>query len=272
MTGLRRCLAAWLLDANRALARRVPESVVGRARALVFAPHPDDEVLGCGGVLALKARAGTPVKVVVMTDGRASHAKFIDPEQLVSMRRAEAEEAGRRLGLPGCYEFLGFEDQRLSQFREPACERVAELIRDFSPQEIFLPHRREQIGDHVETNRIVRRAVAEVGRPVVLFEYPVWLWNAWPWTPNRWRQDGQLVLRTWAALLDVMAIVLTCRTRCDIGSSADAKRAALAAYRSQMERCEGNPRWPVLQDVSSGEFLRCFERREEIFRRTHFNA
>lgn len=270
MTGLRRSLAALLLGMNRLVARTVCEAQASRASALVFAPHPDDEVLGCGGVLALKARAGTPVKVVVMTDGRTSHAKHIDAEELVRMRRAEAEEAGHRLGISEPYEFLDFEDHRLSQFREAACARVAELVRQFAPQEIYLPHRRDQISDHVETNLIVRRAVARVGRPVALLEYPVWLWNAWPWTPNRWRHDGAFLRRTSATLLDVVAIVFACRMRCDIGSTADAKRAALAAYRSQMERPDDNPRWAVLEDVSSGEFLRCFERREELFQRTDY--
>ena len=38
-------------------------------RVLVFAPHPDDETIGCGGSLALHAKAGDPVKVVILTDG-----------------------------------------------------------------------------------------------------------------------------------------------------------------------------------------------------------
>ena len=270
MTGLRRLLATWLLGVNRLIAQTVPESVISRRSALVFAPHPDDEVLGCGGVIALKARAGTPVKVVVMTDGRTSHAKHIEAGELVRMRRAEAEEAGRRLGIPECYEFLDFEDHRLSQSSDAACARVAELVRTFAPQEIYVPHRPDQISDHVETNRIVRCALAQVGRPVVLLEYPVWLWNAWPWTPNLYRHDGGVVRRASAVLLDILAIVIACRTRCEISDCVDAKRAALAAYRSQVERVDDNPRWAVLGDVSSGEFLRCFERSEEVFQRTEY--
>ena len=38
---------------------------------VVFAPHPDDEVFGCGGALALHARAGVSVHVVLLTEGEA---------------------------------------------------------------------------------------------------------------------------------------------------------------------------------------------------------
>jgi hypothetical protein len=48
------------------------------------------------------------------------------------------------------------------------------------------------------------------------------------------------------------------------------KLAALAAYRSQTQRLNGNPRWPVLSDVAGGEFLRRFESGIEIFRRTNY--
>jgi hypothetical protein len=48
------------------------------------------------------------------------------------------------------------------------------------------------------------------------------------------------------------------------------KLAALAAYRSQTQRLNENPRWPVLSDVAGGEFLRRFESGIEIFRRTNY--
>lgn len=268
--GLRQLLARGLLALNHGLFPTVSPSTAGKTSALVFAPHPDDEVLGCGGVLAIKAQAGMRVKVVVMTDGRTSHGKHIDASELAAIRRAEAEEAGQILGVSSGYEFLEIEDHRLARHRESALSRVVDIIQEFRPEEIFVPHRRDLISDHVETSRIVRRAVEQVGRPVVLLEYPIWLWNGWPWTANRWRHEGGLLTRTSATIRDIAEVALVCRARFDIGGVKDTKRAALNAYRSQMQRLNGNPGWAVLSDVASGEFLKRFQSDVEMFRRTDY--
>lgn len=270
MQKLRRLLADGLLMANRVLSSDWLSRRLRNGRSLVFAPHPDDEVLGCGGVIALKAQAGARVKVVVMTDGRASHRALIAENELVRIRRAEAQEAGRQLGADVDYAFLDFEDHRLARDCDAACDQVVEIIEQFDPDEIFLPHRRDGIIDHVETNRIVRRAVDRVGRPVALLEYPVWLWNGWPWTESGARGASGKVRGALETMRDVAEIVLACRTRIDVGSMQHRKLAALAAYRSQTQRLNGNPRWPVLSDVAGGEFLRRFESGIEIFRRTNY--
>jgi LmbE family N-acetylglucosaminyl deacetylase len=268
MIGARGAFAASLLLLNRAIARNLSATAISGAATIVFAPHPDDEVLGCGGVLALKAEAGTRAKVVVMTDGRRSHSNCIDAANLVQIRRTEAEEAGKRLGISLPYEFLDFEDHRLSDHRESAFWRVVDVIRGFEADEIYVPHARDLISDHVETNFIVRRAIEYTCRPVVLMEYPVWLWNVWPWSPHSRRHHGRFHARTLASLADLLAIVIGCRARCDIRSVTQVKSSALAAYRSQMERLNGSPRWAILADVSSGDFLRNFQRRSELFHRT----
>lgn len=268
----RRWLAETLLTVNRLVSSDRLSRRRHDASVLVFAPHPDDEVLGCGGVISLKVEAGARVKVVVMTDGRASHRSYIAEDELVRIRRAEAEEASRRLGLDAKYEFLDFEDHRLGDYRDAACDRVVEIIDRFRPDEIYLPHRRDMLSDHVETNHIVRRAVDRVDRPVVLLEYPVWLWNGWPWTRGDAYPAPGRVQRALGTMRDVAEIMLMCRTRVDVSGVLHRKLAALAAYRSQIQRLNGDPRWPVLSDVAEGEFLRCFETGFEIFRRTNHRS
>jgi LmbE family N-acetylglucosaminyl deacetylase len=207
-----------------------------------------------------------------MTDGRASHKSLIDADELVRMRRAEAEAAGRELGVAARYVFLDFEDHGLAEHRASACDRVAEIIEQFGPDEIYVPSRRDGISDHVETNRIVRRAVERLGRPVTLLEYPVWLWNGWPWTGDSGRRQGSIVRGGLRIARDVAEIALACRARVDVGAVLDRKRAALAVYKSQLERLDGDPRWPVLADVAGGEFLRRFETGVELFRRAEFRG
>ena len=263
----RRILVDGLLAVNKMVSSARLSRRVRKTSALVFAPHPDDEVLGCGGTIVLKVQASTRVKVIVMTDGRASHRGLIAEDDLVSMRRAEAQDAARRLGLTDAdYVFLDFEDHRLQEYRDAAFERVVQIISQFVPDEIYLPHRNDGLGDHVETNRIVRRAVASVRKPVTLLEYPVWLWNGWPWTPGNVRYGTGVMRPLLGNARDIMEIVLTCRARVDISSVLHRKLDVLSAYRSQLQRLNGDPLWPVLSDVADGEFLQRFETDVEMFR------
>jgi LmbE family N-acetylglucosaminyl deacetylase len=270
----RRLLAGALLAINQLLSSSGLSRRVRNTSALVFAPHPDDEVLGCGGIIALKAQAGARVKVVVMTDGRASHRTLISEEDLVKMRRAEAKEAAVQLGLvANDYVFLEFEDHRLMQQRDAAIDWVLEIIDRFEPEEVYVPHRRDGISDHVETNWIVREALNRIKRSITLLEYPVWLWNCWPWTQSGENcAYGNIMRRALKMARDIVDVVFFCRARVVISDVLDRKGAALAAYRSQVQRFNGDPRWPVLADVAEGEFLRRFETDFEIFRRTNYRS
>jgi LmbE family N-acetylglucosaminyl deacetylase len=91
-------------------------------RVMVLAPHPDDESLGCGGVLHDAVRAGVPVHVVFLTNGDANELSFlvwekhpvVVPSAVIAMGRTRAQEAlhaARALGLPAdAVTFLGYPD------------------------------------------------------------------------------------------------------------------------------------------------------------------
>lgn len=91
-------------------------------RVLVLAPHPDDETLGCAGVVQRARTAGAPVRVAFLTDGDANELSFamwkrrpvIAPVEVLRMgarRRDEAVAAGRTLGLARAdLVFLGYPD------------------------------------------------------------------------------------------------------------------------------------------------------------------
>jgi LmbE family N-acetylglucosaminyl deacetylase len=237
-----------------------------RPRALVFAPHPDDEVLGCGGTIARKVREGAHVRVVFMTDGAASHRGLIEPEELVRMRRSEAHAAGAALGLTAAHlVFLDFPDHDLASFRAQAVERVAALLREDAPQEIYVPHHGDRLPDHVDTFDVVNRALASVESELEVFEYPIWLWNAWPWTQGRPRGGKGFARYLASSAADIVRLVFRCRARVSIRDTAAQKRRALQAYASQVARRHGDQNWPILGDVSNGEFLACFDRDAEVF-------
>src|SRR5438270_6970368 len=67
---------------------------------LVLAPHPDDETIGCGATIMRKLAAGTPVRVVIATDGRHSnHSSKLSADALVEIRKEETRRACAILGL-----------------------------------------------------------------------------------------------------------------------------------------------------------------------------
>src|SRR5437870_11099503 len=74
-------------------------------RLLVLAPHPDDEVIGCGGLVALHLREGRKVRVVVATDGGEAG----EPGE----RQRESRAAVASLGSAEV-EFLNFPDRHLA--------------------------------------------------------------------------------------------------------------------------------------------------------------
>ncbi len=243
-----------------------------RAPALVFAPHQDDETLGCGGIIALKRAQGVPVKVVFMTDGRTSHARWLDGDELARRRRGEALAACAALGVAeGDVLFLGFRDGELAGSLPAAVERVAWLLREHPGHLLLAPYEHDVTPDHVATFRAVTGAVAAqpAGASWTLLEYPVWFWHHWPWVCPL-ADRSLLRTRTLGG-----AVVRRCRdltARVDVAAGLDAKRAALARHRTQMERQDGHADWPVLADVARGTWLRAFFTGHEHFRRRRLPA
>jgi LmbE family N-acetylglucosaminyl deacetylase len=129
--------------------------------AVVFAPHQDDEVLGCGGTIVRKRRAGAPVTVVFMTDGSASHPPHLmPPEETKRLRAAEALACCQLLGVAREHVlFLDFKDGQLGSFHEAVVRRVAELLRRLGPADVFIPHYHDGSPDHLATTRAVLAAL-----------------------------------------------------------------------------------------------------------------
>lgn len=187
-------------------------------RALVLAPHPDDESLGTGGLVALAAGARRPCHVLIVTDGSGSHpgSRSWPAARLASVRADEARDALRRLGQPAAAaEFLGLEDAAVP-CRGPIFEAAVETVAATARREgcgvlvaswISDPH-----GDHVGTSLIAREAARRLGAR--LLSYPVWGWTLAPTATIR---DE----RPWRG------------ARLDVASVLDRKRDAIRAHRTQ---------------------------------------
>jgi LmbE family N-acetylglucosaminyl deacetylase len=210
--------------------------------ALVLAPHPDDETLGCGATILRKVAAGTAVTVVVVTDGRHSHCSDkLSPEELAALRRTEMAEAGRRLGLPaGALRWAGFEDGTLTEREDDLAGYLIALLAEVRPQEVYTTCADEPHPDHAALGRAARRAAAgSVHRPRVL-EYPVWLWGSWPL-----RRGARF-----RSTMDALGLIAGRRvTKVRTGEHLAGKLHALQAHDSQLRRPGAVPadqEWPVL--------------------------
>lgn len=256
-----RAAARRLLD-RRMVRRTVPIDAAALARpAMVLAPHPDDETLGCGGLIAMKRDAGVPVTVVFMTDGSSSHAQLIDRDVLAAQRRVEAAEACRILGVDDdAVVFLPFPDGALTAAAAAASDRVAELFASSGATQLILPHRHEPPADHAVVPAIADAALAAVRRRVQALMFPVWMWDQWPWTnplsAPRGRSSKRHIARTLLTGGLGLRVSSQFTHRLDIARVLDRKRAALAAHTSQMSRADDRQEWMTLTDVAGGDWVR----------------
>lgn len=127
--------------------------MIGVDRVLVLAPHPDDEIIGCGAVLKQWSDSGIPIKVVVITDGAAGLPRGADP----AVRKAESRAGLARLGIRDC-EFWDFPDGHLP-FGGAIADRYRSLVESYHPSHLLLPHPAESHPDHRSLTRGVLRAV-----------------------------------------------------------------------------------------------------------------
>jgi len=265
---MRRVSRGLLQSAMARLATPLGEDELGRS-AMVFAPHPDDETLGCGGTILQKRRAGAAMQLVFMTDGAASNPGLSSGAEMRMTRHREALEAVEILGLePARVSWLDFPDGELLLWRAEAVMRVSRLLHLHRPEQILLPYAWREHADHVATHSIVYEALGRVGLAATLLEYPVWSWRHWPTTrrSGSWR-NVHAVLAGCRATARGLRFLRELRTSVAVQDVLTRKRAALERHVSQMRRRDGDPRWRTLGDVDQGEFLACLFQDYEYYRR-----
>ena len=130
---------------------------------LVLAPHPDDEVFGCGGAIAAHVRAGNAVCVVVLTGG----SRFGD----VAVRQRESIAAACLLGY-GAPEFWSFPDRGLL-YSEALVQRLVDKIVQTGADLVYAPSPWEVHPDHRQSQLLAIEAVRRSPSPVRLAFYEV---------------------------------------------------------------------------------------------------
>lgn len=164
-------------------------------RAVVVAPHPDDEVLSVGGMLSQLAASKRDILLIAVTDGTGSHegSTIWRPEKLAEVRPLESRRAWQQLGL-GKVESrrLALPDGGLMALRNVLAQRIAALLRPGDV--VFTTWRLDGHPDHEATAQACAAATACMDARLI--EVPVWAWH-WasagdPRMP--WRRARQIAL------------------------------------------------------------------------------
>ncbi|MEU5370555.1 PIG-L family deacetylase [Streptomyces sp. NPDC005951] len=155
----------------------LPEVSMGSfGRVVVVAAHPDDEVLGFGGAIALLSASGAEVTVVAVTDGEGSHpgSDLVSPSDLVTVRAAETRAALAELGAAGSDVVrLRMPDTKVGAYENEVSARITDLAHDADL--VVAPWTGDVHGDHEAAGRAVSRAAESAG--VACWLYPVWMWH-----------------------------------------------------------------------------------------------
>jgi LmbE family N-acetylglucosaminyl deacetylase len=139
---------------------------------LVIAPHPDDEVLGCGGTLCRQVEAGDRVEVVFLTSGELG-LKQLPREEAWRIREAEAGKAARILRLARLH-FLRGPDWMIQEQSGAIAKALRPILKEVVPELIYLPHPEEAHPDHKAAWPILRAALRDGPAPRAIRAYEVW--------------------------------------------------------------------------------------------------
>ncbi len=208
----------------------------GDRRVWVIAPHPDDEVLGLGGSLALLSSLGARVTIVSVSDGEASHptSSVWTPAALAAARRAELLDGLRALGIDADVVRLGLPDGRIDAYRQTLLRALVDQVgeRDLLLATcVFDGH-----PDHEACGEVAQIAAELTGATVL--QYPVWMWHwAAPDEPSiPWDRARRIAVAD-----DTMA----------------KKRAAIGSFVTQVTA--DGPQEPILPPHVVERFLRGYE-------------
>ena len=152
-----------------------PSAYTGK-KVLVLSPHPDDEIIGCGGTLIRLLAEGALVTVIQLTDGSSTCALENSSEEEKKVRRLEeAKVVAECLGVNELVLF-GEEESRFTCSDE-IVKKLSEVLVKLEPGLIFVPFVNDPHKHHVTANKILRESLKScpVGlRDVDIFSYEVW--------------------------------------------------------------------------------------------------
>ena len=168
----------WESINNKQLETNTPlefeEKDIAGKNILVLSPHPDDEIIGCGGLLIKLIEKGAKVYLLHLTDGRHSSSYPKDNNDLFDARLKEAQLVKTALKAEDLI-WWGYEDSTLNPNSETV-SKMTDLLSQIDPDIILTPFINDIHVDHQATNQILKEALKEnkSSKPIEILCYEVW--------------------------------------------------------------------------------------------------
>ncbi|MFQ5751522.1 MAG: PIG-L deacetylase family protein [bacterium] len=229
----------------------------GNQRVLVISPHPDDETIGCGGIMQLHTNSGDRVAVLQVTDGGASEANGIARKQMRTIRRREGQAAAKHLKIAIQY-FLALPEGYWQETELTA--QLKDYLNQENPDILYAPSCVDYHPEHLKVARALAKALQNTHKNPVMRLYEIHV----PLTP---------------VLVNLKA---------DISTVVANKIAALSAYKSQavaMELIHRHHRYTrrlyrakkgveVFWEISAPQYIQILQKHDKLlqtwqFRRTY---
>ena len=209
-------------------------------RICIFAPHPDDEILGCGGLLQIMAARGHPIILFSVTNGTQSHphSTIYPPEKLAYVRPQETQHALAVLGLTQQVEhvLLDLPDGEVYQQQAVLTKKIVPYLG--ADDVLVAPFIHDGHPDHEATGQVVQRLALQHG--LTFWQVLIWAWH-------------------WAVPADHRIPWHSARKLNLNNDQLQQKRAAIACFKSQISRDESTGHAPIVSASTIERLLQSFE-------------
>lgn len=140
-------------------------------RILVIAPHPDDEVLGCGGTITNYTKENNEVFLCIVTKAYSPDW----PEEVIKDKPKEIKKANKILGIKKTY-FLGFQTVKLDNIlQKDLNDSISDIVNEVKPDIVYIPHKGDLNKDHrlvFEASLVALRPVKHIVKKILSYEVP----------------------------------------------------------------------------------------------------
>ena len=218
-------------------------------KLLVIAPHPDDEILGCGGTMIKSIQEGCEVYVCIVTKGPQP----MFPIEIVEKTRQDARDCHMEIGVKKTF-FLDFPSVYLEEcHRYELNDSILKVVRDVMPDEVYIPH----WGDMQKDHQIVADACMVALRPKYepkvkrIYSYETMSETAWN-APN---VQNEFIPNVYVDISDLLEAKLTALSffKTQLSDFPDARSIeaieALAKYRGALMHVKAAEAFMLIREI-----------------------